>query len=139
MPSSPRAPVSGGAPYSAMRSETNTPALIEASFADAIGLIFAAEALPRPTRTGWVCSLRQVAKAMDRPPESIPARLTAIGWPLKRLHHAQLGMESKTLTNHKANTRAALEWLAGDKELPRRGTPLVPTWKEPWNSKLPGN
>jgi hypothetical protein len=91
--------------------------LLETSLADAIPLIEAADALPPSTRTQWVCSLRQIAKALDRPLALVPARWTALRLPVSRLHHAPLGVTAKTLANHKANLKAALRWLR------RRGWP----------------
>ena len=52
--------------------------LIEKSFADAIAMIAAAEELPEEKRRHWATSLRQVAKALDRPLEVIPARYSAV-------------------------------------------------------------
>jgi hypothetical protein len=57
---------------------TTETALLEPSFLDAIGLIEAADDLPAARRVQWMCSLRQVAKAMDKPLEVIPARYSAI-------------------------------------------------------------
>src|ERR1700730_7362392 len=48
--------------------------LLEPSFADAIAAIEQSSELPPSRRTHWVCSLRQIAKALGRPPESIAAR-----------------------------------------------------------------
>ena len=51
-----------------------TPVLIEPSFADAIRMIVASDELPEQTRRHWATSLRQIAKALDKPLELIPAR-----------------------------------------------------------------
>ena len=48
--------------------------LLEPSFADAIAAIEQAKDLPASKRTHWCCSLRIIAKVLDRPPESIAAR-----------------------------------------------------------------
>jgi len=102
--------------------------LLEASFAGAIAAIQKAE-LPAAKRTHWCCSVRSIAKALNRPPESIPARWGAVAFQVNRLHHANSGVEWKTLANHKANAKAALLWFAGEQGLPRRGMPLRPAWK----------
>ena len=47
---------------------------------------------------------------------------------VEKLHHASLGLTSKTLANHKANVRAALRLLGGEKGLPTRGAPLDERW-----------
>ena len=48
--------------------------LLEPSFAEAIAAIEQSLELPPPRRTHWACSLRQIAKALGRPPESFAAR-----------------------------------------------------------------
>ena len=101
-------------------------ALIEPSFADAMRAIETADDVPARTRTHWCCSLRQISQAMDKPPELIPARWTAIGSAIARLHHARVGSTPKTLANHKANGRAALLWFAGEKNVPKLGALLTP-------------
>jgi hypothetical protein len=85
--------------------------LLEQSFADAAKAIEGAVDLPAQTRTQWLCSLRQIANALDKPMEVIPARWTAARFPVDRLHHAVVGLNPKTLANHKANARAALRWF----------------------------
>ena len=81
------------------------PVLIETSFLDAVATIAAADGLPQQTRRHWTTSLRQVAKAMDKPLEVIPARLSAVRADLSRLHHVPAGLTRKTLQNHKSNVK----------------------------------
>jgi integrase len=107
-----------------------TPLLIEPSFADAIAIIAASPELSQQTRRHWTTSLRQIAKALDRPPEVIPARYTAVRADLERLHQAPAGLTAKTLRNHKSNVKSALLWLAREKGIPRHGAPLTPPWEE---------
>jgi integrase len=109
---------------------SQTLVLIEPSFADAIAIIAAADELPTQTQRHWTTSLRQIAKLLDKPPEVIPARLSAVGADLARLHHVPAGWERKTLQNHKSNARSALLWLAREKRIPRHGAALTPAWKE---------
>jgi hypothetical protein len=104
-------------------------ALLEPSFADAVKAIESATRLPARTRSHWGCSLRQIAKAMDRPMGIIPARWTAVRFPISRLHHARVGSNPKTLANHKSNVRAALLWFGNEKHVPSRGVPLTPEWE----------
>jgi hypothetical protein len=108
---------------------TRTPLLIESSFADAIAIIAASDELPEQTRRHWVTSLRQIAKALDKPPEVIPARLTAVRADLARLHHVPTGLTRKTLQNHRGNAKSALLWLAREKCIPKHGAPLTPAWE----------
>jgi integrase len=105
-------------------------ALLKPSFADAIATIEKAEALPRSKRTHWSCSLRNVAKALDRPLESIAARWGAVALQINQLHHANSGVAWKTLANHKANAKAALFWFREEEGLPPRGAPLHPEWSK---------
>jgi hypothetical protein len=102
----------------------------EPSFADAIAIIAASDELPKQTHRHWTTSLRQVAKALDRPLEMIPARLRAVRGDLARLHYAPTGSTLKTLRNHKSNVKSALLWLAREKGIPAHGAPLTPAWEE---------
>ncbi len=104
--------------------------ILEPSFADAIAAIEQANELPPSKRTHWCCSLRILAKALDRPPQSIAARWVAVALKVNQLHHAGSGVEWKTLANHKSNAKAALHWFRRDNELPLRGAPLMPEWSE---------
>jgi hypothetical protein len=109
---------------------TNINALIEPSFADAIAAIEAASELPDHRRQHWVCSLRQIARAIDRPLVLVPARWTSARFAIGRLHHVPLGWTAKTLANHKANMRAALMWFCQEQHIPTRGAPLNPEWQK---------
>src|SRR3712207_5305578 len=104
------------------------PALVEPSLEDALSAVRQALVLPEATRSQWLCSLRQISKALDRPLALLPARWTALRIPVDRLHHAQLGISAKTLANHKANLKAALRWLHHETGGPVRGAPLIPEW-----------
>jgi integrase len=104
--------------------------LLEPSFADAIAAIEQSSELSPSRRTHWVCSLRQIAKALGRPPESIAARWGAVALKINQLHHVGSGIEWKTLANHKSNAKAALHWFRKDNELPLRGMPLAPEWQQ---------
>src|SRR5215210_1659920 len=103
-------------------------ALVEPSLEDALAAIARARFLTEATRQQWLCSVRQIAKALDRPLAVLPARWTALRIPVDRLHHAQLEISAKTLANHKANLKAALRWMHGETGGPVRGAPLIPEW-----------
>jgi integrase len=109
---------------------SEVPGLTEPSFAQAIVIIAAAEELPKQTQRHWTTSLRQIAKALDRPLEVIPARFSAVRADLAQLHHAPAGLTLKTLRNHKSNVKSALRWLAREKGIPKHGAPLTPAWEE---------
>jgi hypothetical protein len=108
---------------------TETPTLIETSFADAIAIIAAALELSEHVRIHWPSSMRQVAKFIDRSTKDIPARYSAIRAHLSKLHHAPAGLTAKTLQNHKSNTKSALLWLAREKGVPEHGAPLTAAWE----------
>ena len=108
--------------------------LIEQSFADAIAMIAAAEELPEEKRRHWATSLRQVAKALDRPLEVIPARYSAVRADLINLHEVPAGLTAKTLQNHKSNAKSALLYLAREKGVPEYGAPLMEEWQASWSA-----
>jgi integrase len=108
---------------------SENPVLIETSFANAIGMIAGSTELPEQTRRHWTTSLRQIAKALDKPLEVIPARYSAVRADLIHLHHAPVGLTIKTLQNHRSNTKSALLWLAREKGVPEHGAPLSPEWQ----------
>ena len=108
---------------------TEDPVLIETSFADAVAIIAAAQELPEQKRRHWTTSLRQIAKAFDKPLEVIPARYSAVRADLIQLHEVPAGLTSKTLQNHKSNAKGALLWLAREKGIPEHGAPLSDAWE----------
>src|SRR5688500_10364066 len=85
--------------------------LLEPSFSDLVAALDAATELPEQTRRHWLCSVRQIAKAAEKPLGLIPARWTSVRFMVARLGHAALGVTPKTLANHKSNVRAALLWF----------------------------
>ena len=109
---------------------TDKPVLIETSFAQAIAIITVADELSEQTRRHWATSLRQIAKALDRPMAVIPARYSAVRADLAHLHQVPAGLTAKTLQNHKSNVKSALLWLAREKGVPEHGAPLAPAWGE---------
>ena len=103
------------------------PALIEFSFSDVVAKLELEAELPEVTRRHWLCSVRQIGKALDRPLELVPARWTAVRIPVDRLHHYPLGITAKTLANHRANVKAALRWFTGGTGGPLAAPPWAPT------------
>jgi integrase len=108
-----------------------SPVLIEPSFADAIAIITAAQELAEQTRRHWVImtSLRSIARGLDRPLETIPARYSGVRADLAQLHPVTLGLTPKTLHNHRSNVKSALLWLAREKGIPEHGAPLTASWE----------
>ena len=111
IPVTPTMPVTPAAPSTT---------LLEPSFADLIAAIEQAPELSEQRRRHWVCSLRQVAKWMDRPATVIPARWPSVRISVAHLHHARVGVTAKTLANHKSNVRAALRWLGNEHNVPQQ-------------------
>jgi integrase len=103
-------------------------ALSEPSFLDLVEAIEQATELSDQRRRHWICSLRQIAKCLDRPAEVIPARWHSVRISVAQLHHARIGVTAKTLANHKANVRAALRWFGKEHNVPQRGVRLSTEW-----------
>ena len=102
--------------------------LLEPSFLDLVAAIEQATELSDERRRHWVCSIRQLAKWLDRPITLVPARWIGIRISVGQLHHARVGVTAKTLANHKANVKAALRWFAKEHDLPQRGQRLSLEW-----------
>ena len=85
--------------------------LLEPSMADVLRAIEAATDLSPSQKTHWACSARQICVGIGRPPESVAGRWSGVNAAIQRLHHARLGCNPKTLSNHKANVRACLAIL----------------------------
>lgn len=111
--------------------------LIEPSLADIISLIQTDSALPKSKRDAWSCSLRQIARHLDRDLATLPARSGALRYGLKKLHHSRLGCSRKTLQNHVANLKAVLGHFSDRGCLGGRGVPLSPAWQVLYD-RLPG-
>lgn len=80
----------------------------EPSFADAIAAIEVTPLLGAPRKRHLITSLRQVARYLGLPVESVPARFAAIQRRVAALHPTQLRVNPKTFRNHRSNVRAAL-------------------------------
>ena len=105
-----------------------TTAILEPSFTEVIDAMEGAGALSEQHRRHWACSLRQIAKWLDRPMEVIPARWQAVRFGVSELHHARVGVTAKTLANHKSNVRAALRWFGQEHDVPHHGARLSAGW-----------
>lgn len=105
------------------------PEIIEPSFADAIEAISAATELPLHTRQQWCSALRGLARCLDRPVESIPARFSAIRNKMLALLYPPFGWTAKTLANTKSNAKTALLWFRREEGLGSDGVPMTPAWK----------
>jgi len=108
---------------------TKPMAPLEPTFSVAMAAIEEAADLSASIKRHWICSLRQIAKWLDRPVEVTPARWTAIRLPVGQLHHARLGVTAKTVANHKSNAAAALRWFGKEYSVPSRGVALSAEWE----------
>lgn len=104
------------------------PSLLEPSFADALTAVEQSTDLSPQKRSQWASALRQIAKAIDKPMATLPARLTAVRFKIDGLHHATVGANAKTLANQKSNVKAALRWFGKEHEVAPRGVPLTAAW-----------
>jgi integrase len=111
--------------------------LLEPSIADVLKAVEADTDLTASQKTHWSCSLRQICIAIGRPPESVAGRWSGVCSAIQQLHHARVGCDPKTLSNHKANARAALRWFDGKKTEPRHGIAVSPAWAS-LRVKIPG-
>lgn len=102
--------------------------LLEFSIADVLKAIEADPDLTASQKIHWPCSLRQICVGIGRPPASVPGRWSGLNSAIHQLHHARVGCNPKTLSNHKANARAALIWFDGTKTVPKHGIALLPAW-----------
>ena len=102
--------------------------LLEPSFLGLITAIEPAADLSAQCRRHWACSVRQIAKWLDRPTATIPARWNAVRVSVSQLHHARLRVTAKTLANHKSNVCAALRWFGREHDVPQRGARLSAAW-----------
>ena len=102
--------------------------LMEPSLGDALVLIKTDPALTASQKTQWSCSIRKIASWIDRPLDTLPARLTALRQAVERLNAARLGVSQKTLSNHKSNLKASLNYLSDQGLTLSRGVDLSSDW-----------
>ena len=77
-------------------SSANGPiSLLEPTLADVLAAIEQDASLPKPRRDSLCCSIRRVAKFLERDLAQLPARPGALRYGIARLHHAQLGVSRK--------------------------------------------
>lgn len=107
---------------------SDKPEIIEPSFADAIEAVAAATELPLPTRRQWCSALRGLARCLDRPTASVPARFGAVRNKMLALKYPPFGWTAKTLANIKSNAKAALLWFGHEEGLGSDGVPMTPAW-----------
>jgi integrase len=100
----------------------------EPSLADAMAAVAGDTSLPESRRRHWQTSMKRIAEGIGRPPQSLPARLTALRHPIDRLNPVLMGIAPKSLANHKSNVRAAIVHFMRIATVPSRGAPLAKDW-----------
>ena len=110
------------------RDTQSTFVLGEPSLADAIAAIAADSTLPVAKKAHWLTSMRSIAFAIGRPPQSLPCRMGALRHHVNRINAAAQNWEPKTLANHKSNLKAAINYYMKAAHIPGRGIPLSPEW-----------
>jgi integrase len=102
---------------------------IEPTLADVLVAIERDASLSESKREAWCCSIRRIARFLERDPSGLPARLLALRFGITRLHHAQLRVSRKTLQNHLANLKAAIRKFGSVERLSGRGVALNSAWQ----------
>ena len=106
----------------------------EPSLACVMAAIKADTTITAAKRLHWLTSIRRIAEGIGRPPESVPARLTSLRHPVSRLNAAQMGIEQKSLTNHKSNVKAAVHYYFKGQGATIRGVALSGGWQDSMNA-----
>jgi integrase len=106
------------------------PETIEPTFVNLIEAIGASTELPKQTKAQWCSALRGLARCFNLPPESIPARYSAVRGRMLALHFPPFGWTPKTLANTKSNAKAALLWFRREAGLGSDGVPMTSAWQK---------
>ncbi|PVE21709.1 hypothetical protein DC522_24980 [Microvirga sp. KLBC 81] len=104
----------------------------EPSFQDLITALTNDTTLPLPRRRQLACSVRRIAKALDRRPDEVPASWSRVRSRVEQIHPAELGWTPGTAANHQSALRAALRWFQPSIPGAQRGTRLSPAWVALW-------
>lgn len=113
----------------APRSDGSVSAL-EPSLADLLEAIAGDATLAAAKKAAWCCSVRKIASWLEREPDQLIARLSALRFGIARLHHVRLGVARKTRQNHVANLRSAVRHFKREEGLSGRGVAMTPQWQE---------
>jgi hypothetical protein len=108
------------------------------TFRDLLDRLATDDALSDQRRRHLSCSLRNIAKALERRPEDLPAQWAAVRSRIDDIHPSAVGWTGRTAANHKSNARAALSWFEIDNPAPKRGAPLTSDWIALWQSIADG-
>src|SRR3974377_27551 len=106
------------------------PKMIEPSFAEATAAIVASAELPKQRKAQWCSALRGLARCFNLPPQSIPARFSAVRARMQALHYPPFGWTAKTLANTKTNAKAALLWFRREEKLDSDGVSMTVAWRK---------
>lgn len=109
---------------------SQTAEMIEPAFAEAIAVITASAELPQQRKAQWCSALRGLARCFNLPPESIPARFSAVRNKMKALKYPPFDWTAKTLANTKSNAKAALLWFRREEGFGSNGVSMTPSLAE---------
>ena len=113
------------------KAPTRAPAIVgELALAEVVKSIQDDAGLPLTTKRQWISSINSLSKALGKPAVSLPARMSALRHPIRRINAAHHGWEPKTLANHQSNLAAALEHVGQRSIRLARGAPLSPAWEQ---------
>lgn len=104
----------------------------EPSFQDLITALTNDRTLPLPRRRQLTCSVRRIAKALDRRPDELPASWSRVRSRVEQIHPAELGWTPQTAANHRSGLRKALQWFQPNPTSQQTGRTLTPAWAAVW-------
>ena len=107
----------------------DTTAFGDRSLAQVLDLIEQDPNLPDCKKTEWRSAIRRLGKYLDKDPEHLPARLTALRHGVGTLHHVRLGISLKNLQNLKSNIKAILRYAGSLDEPNLRTVSLTGDWQ----------
>ncbi|PUB09596.1 tyrosine-type recombinase/integrase [Yoonia sediminilitoris] len=105
-------------------------------FADLIAKLGEDNSLKSTRRRDMISGLRQVAKALDRPPQDVPCHGRWLQPRLTKISPAARGLSTKTWQNAVSNARSAMAHVGIVERRFNRVTDLAPEWQTLWTSLL---
>jgi len=105
-------------------------------FADLIAKLQADASLTPVRQRDLISAIRRTAKALGRPPETIPADPTWLRPRIERIVPAGIGLTQKSWSNVRSDLQAALTHLGITKRPVNRKWHLSPAWAPLWDKVL---
>jgi hypothetical protein len=104
----------------------------EPTFRDLIDALTQDTTLPRQRRRQLACSVRRIARALDRRPDELLASWSRVRSRVEQIHPAELGWTPQTAANHRSGLRKALQWFQPTSVAQQAGRKLTPAWAALW-------